>query len=254
MTDTSIDRAAALIAGAKRMVVTTGAGMSRESGIPTFRDAPSALWENFDPMDLATPEGFLRDPARVWKWYAERREMIARAEPHAGHVALAELESMDWDDFLLITQNIDNLHRKAGSNALVEIHGNILRFKCFDNHHPVETLPGGDEIPPRCECGSLLRPDVVWFHEMLPERELEQAGAAIAMCDVMLVVGTSGEVYPVAAFPGAASAAGASVIDVNTEETPVTEIADVFVAQTAGAAIPALVAAVRRKRAEQARR
>ena len=249
MSEPGIDRAATLMADARRLVVTTGAGMSRESGIPTFREAPSALWENYDPMERATPEGFLRDPPTVWKWYAARREMIAQAEPHAGHLALAALEQMDWEDYLLITQNIDNLHREAGSKALVEIHGNIFRFKCFDRHHPVTSLPPGDDVPPRCECGSLLRPDVVWFGEILPEREVALASAAIAMCDVMLVVGTSGIVYPVASFPATARAGGARVIEVNPEETPITEVADVFVTGTAGEAIPALVEAVRLKRA-----
>lgn len=244
-----IERAAAIIADARRLVVLTGAGMSQESGIPTFRDAPSSLWENYDPLDLATPEGFMRDPALVWNWYAARREMIAACEPHAGHRALAQLEAMDWQDYLLVTQNIDNLHRVAGSGALVEIHGNIFRFKCFDNEHPVSELPAGGETPPRCACGSLLRPDVVWFGEIPPTDGIERAAGAIAMCDVMLVVGTSGEVYPVAGFPAAAQAAGADVVDINPLASPISQLADVFIAARAGEALPALVEAVRRRRA-----
>lgn len=243
-----IERAAGIIADARRLVVLTGAGMSQESGIPTFRDAPSSLWENYDPMELATPEGFRRDPALVWNWYAARREMIAACDPHPGHRALAELEQMDWDDYLLITQNIDNLHRVAGSRTLVEIHGNIFRFKCFDNEHPVSALPPEGEIPPRCACGSLLRPDVVWFGEIPPVEGIERSAGAIAMCDVILVVGTSGEVYPVAGFPAAARAAGATVIDVNTAATPISRIAEVFIAARAGDALPALVEAVGRRR------
>jgi len=249
MNNQTIEHAAAIIAGARRLVVTTGAGMSRECGIPTFREAPSALWENYDPADLATPEGFQKDPAMVWKWYAARRETIAKVAPHPGHFSLAELEQMDWDDYLLITQNIDNLHRVAGSSALVEIHGNIFLFKCFDNNHPVPTLPDSDEVPPRCECGSPVRPDVVWFGEMLPYDGLRRADAAISACDTMLVVGTSGTVYPVAEFPALARTAGARVIEVNPERTPITGLTEVYVEGTAGEAIPALVEAVRRKRA-----
>jgi NAD-dependent deacetylase len=243
-----IERAAEKLAGTNRLVVTTGAGMSKESGIPTFRDAPSSLWAKFNPEDLATEEGFRRDPSLVWGWYVERRCQIAEKSPHPGHYAVAELESL-FDRFLLLTQNIDDLHRKAGSKRLGELHGNVCRLKCFDNHHPVATLPRTDDVPPRCECGSRIRPDVVWFGEMLDEDNLARAFAALSECEAILVVGTSGIVYPAAGFPGVARANGAFVVEINPEETPITDLADVFIRSGAGTALPALVERVRALRA-----
>jgi NAD-dependent deacetylase len=240
-----VESAAGLLAPVRRLVVTTGAGMSKESGIPTFRDAPSALWENYDPEDLATPQGFKRNPPLVWKWYEERRAMMKKTSPHPGHYAVAELEGM-FDDFLLITQNIDNLHREAGSQKIVEVHGNIHCFKCFDNHHPVAELPRTSEAPPRCHCGSVIRPDVVWFGEMLDQDDLDRAFAALSNCEAILVVGTSGLVYPAAGFPAAAKRMGAKVVEVNPEETPITDIADVFVKAPAGEALPAIVERLKR--------
>jgi NAD-dependent deacetylase len=235
-----IERAAELLAPVRALVVITGAGMSKESGIPTFRDAPNSFWANFNPEDLATPQGFLKDPPLVWKWYNERRGMIGEASPHPGHYAIASMEPL-FDEFLLLTQNIDNLHRKAGSNGVVEMHGNIFRFKCFDNHHAIDQLPKTNEEPPRCQCGSMIRPDVVWYGEMLDPDHLDRAFAALIACDAILVVGTSGMVYPAAGFPGAAKSSGAKVIEVNPEETPISEIADVFVKAGAGEALPAIV-------------
>jgi NAD-dependent protein deacetylase/lipoamidase len=193
---------------ARRVVVTTGAGMSKESGIPTFRDAPNALWANYDPEVLATRAGFCRDPATVWRWYAERRAMMARSHPHEGHAALAAMEDR-FAEFLLLTQNIDNLHRAAGSTRVIELHGNIFRYKCFDRGHPATGPVDERGDPPRCACGSLLRPDVVWFGEALDPDALGHACEAIAACDAMLVVGTSGLVYPAAGFPDLARSAGA---------------------------------------------
>jgi len=222
--------------------------MSKESGIPTFRDAPSSLWANFNPEELATPEGFAKDPPLVWKWYVERRKMIGQASPHPGHFAVAALEPM-FDEFLLLTQNIDNLHREAGSREIVELHGNIFHFKCFDNHHTIEELPETNEEPPRCHCGSAIRPDVVWFGEALDTDDLDRAFRALTSCEAVLVVGTSGIVYPAAGFPGAAKSSGALVVEVNPEETPITGLADVFVKAPAGEALPAIV-----ERLEQIRR
>jgi len=236
---TAIDTAARFLGGARSVVVSTGAGMSKESGIPTFRDAPNALWENFDPEKLASPEGFLSDPSLVWRWYEDRRRMISTAQPNAGHAAIARLEGY-FDRFVVVTQNIDDLHRKAGSNNIIEMHGNIFRFKCFDMGHPVDELPRDDRVPPRCRCGSLIRPDVVWFGELLPEEAVERAYKALENCDVMLVVGTSGVVYPVAGFPGVARRAGARIIEINPEETPITRLADVFLEGTAGEVLPRL--------------
>jgi NAD-dependent deacetylase len=214
--------------------------MSKESGIPTFRDAPNALWAKFNPEQLATREGFASDPPLVWRWYAERRAMISRAKPNPGHKAIAELETL-IDEVIVITQNIDNLHREAGSASLIEIHGNIFHYKCFDNDHPIESLPDDEGIPPRCHCGSHIRPDVVWFGEMLPEDAIEEAYRALTSCETVLVVGTSGMVYPAAGFPGVAKQAGARVIEVNPEETPITRDADFFLQGPAGEVLPQLV-------------
>lgn len=246
--DKDFQLAVDILVAAAKVVVTTGAGMSKESGIPTFRDAPSALWENYDPQALATPEGFLTDPPLVWRWYAERRRMIAQCSPNPGHAAIAAMETL-YDEFLLITQNIDDLHRKAGSTNVIELHGNIFRYKCFDHGHPVVDLPETHEVPPRCpECGSLVRPNVVWYGEVLGEQNLERAFRSTEHCDAMLVVGTSGIVYPAAGFPGAARGAGARVIEINPERTPITPEAHAFVARAAGEALPELLDAVRQGR------
>jgi NAD-dependent deacetylase len=238
MTD-AVDAAVAILRVARRVVVATGAGMSKESGIPTFRDAPNALWANYNVEDLATRDGFRRDPALVWRWYAERRAMIARAQPHEGHRALARWESC-FDAFVVLTQNIDGLHGAAGSRHVVELHGNIFRFKCFDRDHAAVGPFAPGEVPPRCACGSLLRPDVVWFGETLDPAHLSAASAAIASCDVLLVVGTSGVVYPAAGFAAEAKGGGARVIEVNPEPTPITELADVLVRGSARAILPVL--------------
>lgn len=236
---TALDHAARILAGARSVVVSTGAGMSKESGIPTFRDAPNALWEKFDPAKLASAEGFLDDPPLVWRWYEERRRMIAEAKPNPGHSTIARLEPL-FENFVVITQNIDDLHRKAGSRNIVEMHGNIFRFKCFDLNHPIDELPDDERVPPRCHCGSLIRPDVVWFGELLPERAVHRAYGALERCDVMLVVGTSGVVYPVAGFPEVARSQGAKIIEVNPEATPITPLADVFLEGRAGEVLPRL--------------
>jgi NAD-dependent deacetylase len=239
-----IETVAQKIAGMKKLVVVTGAGMSRESGIPTFRDAPSSLWANFNPEDLATEEGFSKDPPLVWKWYSERRNRIGEKSPHPGHYAVAEMEPL-FESFNLITQNIDDLHRKAGSKNLIELHGNIFRYKCFDKHHTVDRLPRSNDIPPRCECGSYIRPDVVWFGEMLEEDDLDRAFVALSSCEAILVIGTSGLVYPAAGFPGVAKSYGAFVVEVNPEETPITDVADVSIRAEAGEVLPRLLDRIR---------
>lgn len=236
----ALDECVQILANARSLVVSTGAGMSKESGIPTFRDAPNALWANYDPMQLASPEGFRTDPALVWRWYEDRRAMIAKAKPNPGHIAIAKLEPQ-FGRFTLVTQNIDNLHRKAGSSDPVEIHGNIFRYKCFDNHHVADTLADDVHVPPRCHCGSLMRPDVVWFGEMLPAAAVDRAYGALGMCDVIVVIGTSGQVVPAAGFPRVAREAGAAVIEINPETTPNTNIADVFLQGPAGEILPQVV-------------
>jgi NAD-dependent deacetylase len=229
---------------ARHVVALTGAGISAESGVPTFRDALTGLWSRFDPRVLATPEAFARSPAIVWNWYAERRDKLATVSPNAGHRALARIERL-VPEFLLATQNVDGLHARAGSRKLVELHGNIARVKCSREHRVIETWsPAGDGLPPRCpRCGAFLRPDVVWFDETLPEEALSRAEDAAHRCDVLLVVGTSGEVYPAAALPHHAKAGGARVVEINPDDSALSALADDRIRAPAGIALPALVAA-----------
>ena len=240
----NIARARALVAGAREIVVLTGAGISAESGIPTFRDALTGVWSHLRPEDLATPEAFLRDPERVWAWYAERRAKVQAVEPNAGHRALARIEedaAARGAGFTLVTQNVDGLHHAAGSRRIHELHGNIRRAKCFDQGHPALSWSETGALPPKCgACGSMLRPDVVWFGEMLPEGLLERALAAAARCDVFLCVGTSGLVEPAASLPFAALDAGATVIEVNPARTPLTARATIALHAAAGAVLPRL--------------
>ncbi len=209
-----------------RVVALTGAGISAESGVPTFR-GPGSLWERYRPEELATPEAFARDPTRVWAWYAWRRERIARAEPNPAHRTLAEMEAA-LPSFILITQNVDGLHQRAGSRRVIELHGNLWRVRCVQEGRTWEDdrvpLP---EIPPRCPaCGALLRPDVVWFGEPLPPVAWRQALEAAQQAEIFLVIGTSGIVEPAASLSRLARAHGARIIEFNIEETPLTSLAD----------------------------
>ena len=247
MIDADLSRAADLLAGAERVVVSTGAGMSRESGIPTFRDAMEGLWAQFDPQELATERGFRKNPRRVWSWYAWRRRKVMEAVPHPGYDALVRLEGL-VPSLTIVTQNVDGQHELAGSRDVVELHGNIRRVKCLDRHHPFtgELAEDGAEEsdPPRCpECGSPLRPDVVWFGEMLPEAAVERAWRLAEGCDVLLLVGTSGTVWPAAELPHVAARAGARVIEVNPAPSELTPLASVFLRGAAGEVLPRLVAA-----------
>lgn len=235
-----LKKAARILADAQRVVVLTGAGISRESGIPTFREAQTGLWAQYEPEKLATREGFSNDPNLVWTWYDWRRKMVSNVTPNAGHFALAELERL-VPKFVLLTQNVDGLHRKAGSNSMIEIHGNISRHKCFDNEHPVNDVQFDLEQPPRCHCGSLVRPDVVWFGEALNPEHLTQSFEQSRNARVFIVIGTSGLVQPAASFPFEAKRRGAQVIECNTEETPITDIADVFLQGPSGEILPLLI-------------
>ena len=231
---------------ARSIAIFTGAGISAESGIPTFRDALTGLWERFKPEELATPEAFLANPKLVWEWYAWRREKVKEARPNAGHAALAELErkciARDAN-FTLVTQNVDGLHQAAGNRNVIELHGNIRRVKCFEHHHPVDKWPDTGDVPPRCpQCGSMLRPDVVWFGESLPEDALETAMGAARGCDVFLSVGTSTVVEPAASLPFVARQANAIVIEVNPEPTPLTNVAQISLRGAAGEILPQLLA------------
>lgn len=246
-----IERAAKLIAKARRVAVLTGAGVSKESGIPTFREAQEGLWAQYDPMEMASHEGFLRNPRLVWEWYEYRFGMVKLARPNGGHLAIAELERLTAD-VTVITQNIDGLHLAAGSTNVLEIHGSIRRYKCLGGRHngfSLDDVSGQAEKPPRCpQCGDMLRPDVVWFGEYLPPDVLQKAHDASRRCDVMLVVGTSGVVQPAASLPYLAARTGAVVIDVNPERDEISEIAYYFLQGKGGEILPRLIEAVRAQR------
>ncbi len=228
---------------ARHIAVLTGAGISAESGVPTFREAQTGLWAKFNPEDLATPQAFQRNPRLVWEWYAWRRQLVAQAKPNPGHVALAQLAQL-VPTLTLITQNVDGLHQQAGSQNVIELHGNISRIKCFDENVAVDSWPPTIEVPPRCpRCGGLLRPDVVWFGEMLPVPALEAASAAAYACDLFLSIGTSALVHPAASLPYAAREHGAVLVEVNPDRTPLTASANFVLTGPAGQILPALVQA-----------
>jgi NAD-dependent deacetylase len=230
--------------GARHVAVLTGSGISAESGVPTFRDAQSGLWSKFKPEDLATPEAFRRDPKLVWEWYAWRRELVARAQPNAGHLALAELEQR-VPKFTLITQNVDGLHQRAGSLNVIELHGNIARTKCFDEDLLVTDWKETGDAPPRCpRCQGRLRPDVVWFGEMLPPAAVQCALHASRTCNVLLSVGTSTQVHPAASLPFEALEAGATVVEINPIETPLTSVAHYAIHGSAGQVLPKMIRAM----------
>ncbi|RVT48415.1 SIR2 family NAD-dependent protein deacylase [Rubrivivax albus] len=230
---------------AQGVCVLTGAGMSAESGIPTFRDAMTGLWSRFDPAELASEDGFRADPGRVWDWYAERRDGVRRAEPNAGHHALAAFAARRPGVLTLVTQNVDDLHQRAGNVDTIRLHGDILRdrwlepCRCRPALPPDAATPGR---PPRCPgCGVMARPGVVWFGEFLPEGALVAAQQAASACDVMLVVGTSGAVWPAAGLAGRAKTRGAFVAIVNPHDSEIDAEADVVLRGTAATVLPALL-------------
>ncbi len=248
--------AAQALAGARRVVALTGAGMSADSGVATFRDA-GGLWATFDPETHATPRAFARDPARVWRWYAQRRRAMAGARPHAGHRALAALEARlaaAGGDVCVVTQNIDGLHGTAGSRNVVAVHGDIFAARCFDcgaDAGRADDHDDGGAPPPRCAaCGGRLRPAVVWFGEALPMAAVGRALAALRACDALLVIGTSGLVEPVARFPLVALERGAVVVEVNPAPTPLSHLAHHVVRGRAAEVLPALLAGLLAARPE----
>jgi NAD-dependent deacetylase len=227
----------------KSIAVLTGAGISQESGLRTFRDVQTGLWAQYKPEDLATPEAFRKNPKLVWDWYAMRREVMKQAKPNPGHYALAEM-ARHVLQFVLITQNVDGLHLEAGSPEVIELHGNLGRVKCFEGCGVVEAWDESSEEVPRCpQCGAYLRPDVVWFGEPLPRSELDAAVEAARKCEVFFSIGTSGLVQPAAALAYAARNRGAVVVEINLEPTPLTEKADFAFHGRAGEILPALVEA-----------
>jgi NAD-dependent deacetylase len=228
---------------AERVAALTGAGVSQESGLRTFRDAQTGLWAQYQPEDLASPEGFARDPKLVWDWYAMRREKVRGVAPNPGHYALAEMEKR-VPHFTLITQNVDGLHRVAGNRNVLELHGNLQRVRCSECGMFAETWDENGDVPRCAGCGGMLRPHVVWFGESIPRSELEAAVEAARSCQVFLSVGTSGLVQPAAALPFAAHNKGAVVVEINLEPTPLTEKADFFLQGKSGDVLPELVKAV----------
>lgn len=226
---------------AERVAIITGAGISAESGVPTFREAQTGLWARYDPQELATPQAFRRNPKLVWEWYTWRRELIAGVQPNAGHKALARLELI-IPNLTLITQNIDGLHQAAGSTNPIELHGNITRTKCFEDGRIITSWPETGNIPPRCpHCGGLLRPDVVWFTETLPPVALSQAIKASEQCDIFFSIGTSALVQPAASLAHKAQHNDAILVEINLEPTPLTRYVDFALHGPAGTILPTLL-------------
>ena len=212
--------------------------------VQTFRD-PDGMWQKFSLQELASMDGFLRNPQRVWEWYQHRRRVITSVHPNAGHVAIAKMQDM-FPNFTLITQNVDRLHQRAGSRLVIELHGNIEENFCVDCHAPFtgEIDLTASAIPCCEECGGLIRPAVVWFGEMLPERALEAAEHAASNCDVFFSIGTSAEVYPAAALPSIAKQRGAILVEINTAPTALTRAADFVLRGKSGEILPAVLASL----------
>ncbi len=247
MTDALVQRVAGWLVDAQSVVVSTGAGMSAESGVETFRDR-DGLWSKFDPSELATVEAFERDPRKVWAWYRARRQQLTTVKPHAGHRVLARWAEM-LIDYTLVTQNVDGLHERAGARQVCELHGRLDLVRCAGCRHEEVTLAdlGPD---PHCDaCGARRRPGVVWFGEMLPAEALETAMAAADRCDVLLVIGTSGVVYPAAALVEHARARGAKIIEINPNETEHSPLADARFPSSSRDTLVALDEAWRARRA-----
>jgi len=233
------------IRSARHVVVFSGAGVSRESGLDTFRGA-GGLWERMRPEELATPEAFQADPEKVWRWYAWRYGQAAAAAPNPGHLAIARLETL-FPSVTVVTQNVDGLHQRAGSRSLLELHGTITRAvceRCGRSREMGETVAESSERPPACSCGGRFRPAVVWFGEALPEAVLVQAYEEATFCDLFISVGTSSTVYPAAGLIELAHQAGACLIEVNPEPTPFSRRMDLRLAAPAGEALPALIATI----------
>jgi len=236
-----------ILTTAKRVAVLTGAGISAESGVHTFR-GEDGLWKKFRPEELATVEAFMRNPELVWEWYAYRRELMSKIEPNLGHYALAEMQKL-FPEFSLITQNIDGLHPRAGSEEVVELHGNIQRSRCMkcNRYHQEVEITETRKVPV-CECGGRIRPDVVWFGEMLPPKALERAFQVSKSCELFFSVGTSAVVQPAASLPLVAKESRAYVVEINIERTEITPILDETLLGKSGEVLPKIVEEIKNAR------
>ena len=228
---------------AKKIVFVTGAGISQESGIPTFR-GKNGLWRKYDPMQLATIDAFYENPKLVWEWYNERRENIFSAKPNPGHKAIAELEK--YVDVYVLTQNIDGLHQRAGSTKVLELHGSIIKIKCTECDFNDEIVTKFEKIPPICKCGSILRPDVVWFGEPLPQDVWQQAMIHAGECDLMIIAGTSLVVSPANTLPIYAKQNNAFLIEINPEKTVMSSDMDYSLRNSSSISLPELVTIFRK--------
>jgi NAD-dependent deacetylase len=228
---------------AKKIVFVTGAGISQESGIPTFR-GNDGLWRRYDPMKLATIDAFYQDPKLVWEWYEDRRKNILASKPNAGHAAIADLAK--HKEVWVLTQNIDGLHQRAGSGNVLELHGSIITIKCTVCNFKDKIINNFSEIPPLCKCGNILRPDVVWFGEQLPQDVWKEARMQASLCDVMVVAGTSLSVSPANMLPAYAKQNRALLIEVNPEETPMSDGMDLSVRSTSAKALPELLSVIKK--------
>jgi NAD-dependent deacetylase len=229
-----------LLVPSTRVVVLTGAGVSAESGVPTFRGS-GGFWGNFKVQDYATPQAFQTDPQRVWEWYNWRREEILKAGPNPGHHAIHEFEEY-FTEFTLVTQNVDGLHERAGSRKILKLHGDIWETRCsVCGHSVIDAEARKEPLPPICSCGGQMRPGVVWFGEFLPKAIYEQATIKSENCDLFFAVGTSAEVYPAAALPSMAKQQGAYVTEVNIERTAAASYADEVLMGRSGEVLPGLV-------------
>ena len=229
----------------RHVCVLTGSGISAESGVPTFREAQSGLWEKYDPQQLATPEAFVDDPALIWKWYRWRRDLVTKVEPNAGHRALVDLQAY-VNEFTLITQNVDGLHQRAGSQNVIEFHGNLFEDRCFVEGCVVtNSKDSSDEVPTCPACGGNLRPGVVWFGEAIPKNALHDATKAASDCDLFFSIGTSSLVWPAAGLAETARANGATIVEINPKSTPLSSMSNFCFNDLAGTVLPELLLRLR---------
>ena len=232
------DTVAQKLKGSKKIVFVTGAGISQESGIPTFR-GKDGYWRRYDPMKLASIDAFYDDPKLVWEWYEDRRKNILSVKPNEGHFAISQME--EFKDIVVLTQNIDGLHQRSGSTNVLELHGSIIRIKCTVCDFIDNITENFESLPPKCKCGSMLRPDVVWFGEPLPQNIWQSAIKEASICDVMIIVGTSLVVSPANTLPVYAKQNGAILIEVNPEKTVMSNEMDLSIQATSANALPKIL-------------